>query len=670
MAQGGVLLRRRQSGLAQRIPTDLQQRAVLLSLTVAVVSVIILGKGYVACANHDELSVVVPQLYQGGLLVSCLRLLACFTEDVLAGVICLAAGFVALRFGTGRAMWRATSLAMHIAAVAALLFLLVNLKLIILYQTFLHIDLFWVGGGFRPHQIVKDTLGWKAKTAGALVPVITLSAHWAGLRAFRDRWRAAANYACRPAPVFLLILSLAVLGPPLRNWAGVGASDFSRNPHLLFLLSIVKQSFEPLEIAAAYDDRNADRPVHAGGLLANPPKNLIVIVGESINARHIETYGCPFPTTPNLRRLAPISLTFENYYAPANYSVGSQMPIFHGLTGDPTAMSTFYAHPGLIAPSVGAHLQQLGYKTYFFGAGGRSHWEDYLDIVKYDCREGFDVSRDPANPFWSKVPRPDAFLSSDYTDASMFADARRALRENGAPRFAMILWTYDTHYPYTIGPGPDDWAKDRFPPGLRQRAGWEAQYRTYLRAVWRLDRQIGDLYNDLVSLGIAEDTLVVFTGDHGEAFGEHGKFIHYQSLYEEEVWVPLVLINPRLALLGTRNTAIGSHVDLWATITDVCSLAADPRWQGHSLFVPQMDGDRIFFRDGRLRSFGTRVGRWKYFFGRDQHKHFLFDLDDDPGETKNLANDFPQRRDELNLATRGWLGRQRELTRAMTPRRK
>jgi arylsulfatase A-like enzyme len=656
MAQGGIPLRRRQSGLAQRIPTDLEQRAALLSLTVAVVSMIILGKGYVAWVYHDDLSDEVLQLYQGGLLVSCLQLLACFTEDVLVGLMCLFAGLVALWLGTRRAM----SLAMHIAAVAALLFLLVNLKLLDVYHTFLDIDHFWMGGGFKPHQIIKNTLGWKVKTAGALVPVITLSAHWAGLHAFRGVWRAAASYACRPAPVFLLLLSLAVLGPPLRNWAGVGASDFSRNPHLLFLLSVVKQSFEPLEIATAYDDRNADRPVHVNGLLVNPPKNLIVIVGESINARHIEAYGCPLPTTPNLRRLAPISLTFENYYAPANYSLGSQMPIFHGLIGDPFVRSTFESHPGLTAPSVAAHLKQLGYKTYFFAAGGRSLWEDYIDSVQHDCTEGFDVSRDPANPFWSKVPRPDAFLSSDYTDASLFADARRALRENGVARFAMILWTYDTHYPYTAGPGPDNWEKDRFPPGLRQSAVWEAKYRTYLRAVWRLDRQIGDLYNDLVSLGIAEDTLVVFTGDHGEAFGEHGKFGHYQVPYEEQVRVPLVLINPRLAPLGTRNTAIGSHVDLWATITDVCSLPADPRWQGRSLFVPKMDGDRTFFRDGFLRSFGARVGRWKYFFSRRvQRKHFLFDLESDPGETKNLANDFPQRCDELNLAARGWLRKNR-----------
>jgi len=171
-----------------------------------------------------------------------------------------------------------------------------------------------------------------------------------------------------------------------------------------------------------------------------------------------------------------------------------------------------------------------------------------------------------------------------------------------------------------------------------------------------------------VSLGIAEDTLVVFTGDHGEAFGEHDRFGHLQALYEEQVRVPLVLINPRLAPLGTRNTAIGSHADLWATITDVCSLPADPRWQGRSLFVSQMDGDRTFFRDGRRFSFGTRMGRWKHFFDRNRHKHFLFDLENDPGETKNLANDFRQTCDELNLAARGWLRRQRELTWAMTPK--
>jgi arylsulfatase A-like enzyme len=142
-----------------------------------------------------------------------------------------------------------------------------------------------------------------------------------------------------------------------------------------------------------------------------------------------------------------------------------------------------------------------------------------------------------------------------------------------------------------------------------------------------------------------------------------------QYPYEEQVRVPLVLINPRLAPLGTRNTAIGSHVDLWATITDVCSLPADPRWQGRSLFVPQIDGDRTFFRGAGKISFGTRSGRLKYFFDLIGDKHFLFDLENDPGEAKNLAKDFPKRCDELNFAARGWLGRQLELSRAMTPRR-
>ena len=198
---------------------------------------------------------------------------------------------------------------------------------------------------------------------------------------------------------------------------------------------------------------------------------------------------------------------------------------------------------------------------------------------------------------------------------------------------------------------------------------WEANYRNYLRAVWRIDKQIGDLYDDLVSLGIAEDTLIVFTGDHGEGFGEHGKFGHYKGLYDEEIRVPLVMINPRLAQLSTRNTAIGSHVDLWATITDVCSLPADADWQGRSLFVPKTAQDQTFFRDGRRHSYGTRMGRWKYFFDRDEHKHHLFDLENDPGETKILADDYPQLRRELNLAARGWLGRHREWSQAMTPKR-
>src|SRR5207253_6768378 len=135
---------------------------------------------------------------------------------------------------------------------------------------------------------------------------------------------------------------------------------------------------------------------------------------------------------------------------------------------------------------------------------------------------------------------PVRFMSDAYRDADMFADARRAIREERGNRFALFLWNYESHAPYVDGEGPDDWPGEHFPPVVRGDAEWEPRFRRYLRTIWRLDKLVGELCTDLEALGLADDTLLVVTGDHGEAFGEHGSIGHGQDLYEEQVHVPLI----------------------------------------------------------------------------------------------------------------------------------
>jgi arylsulfatase A-like enzyme len=580
-------------------------------------------------------------------------------EDVACGLVCLLVGLGALRMAATPWSRRMVLVSAHVAAVAILIFLLGNLKLFAAYGEFLRADLLPLGLGSRlvPHAVVLSAIGLSVRLALILVPTISLFVHWVGLRAFPSFWQTAGRRLCRPVPIALLAVGLFRLAPTLQRTTGLKDSDFGRNPHLLFLISLLQQPIDFADGARpGWKEPTPGRPLHAAQLLANPPKNLIIIVAECVNARHIETYGCPLPTTPNLRRLAPMSLTFDRFYAASNYSLGTAMPIFAGIVGDPRVLSTFTLFPDLPLPYVSKHLQRLGYRTYLFAAGGKKQWEHYMGFTSHFGTQGFDVARDPSNAFWQESARPDAFLSSDYSDVPMFADARRALRESGSKRFAIFLWTFDAHFPYNPqGPGPDSWTRDALPGEVRLSPPRKREYLAYLRSVWRLDWLVGSLYDELVSLGIAEDTLIVLTGDHGESFGEHGMNFHIQALYDDQVRVPLVFINPRLAALGTRNTTLGGHVDLWATITDVCSLPFEPRWQGQSLIRRSADPRHAFFYSGRLDYYGMREDRWKYFFNRRQGEHFLFDLAADPGEMNNLAANFPGRCEEMSRLVNAWV---------------
>jgi arylsulfatase A-like enzyme len=406
------------------------------------------------------------------------------------------------------------------------------------------------------------------------------------------------------------------------------------------------------------------RPGHTPGLLARRPKNVIVIAAESVCARYLETYGCPMATTPCLRRLDEEgkSLTFENFYATANHSIASALPIFGGLYNDPTTLATVIEYPDFPTPLAPEWLRQQGYTTCFFGSGGRRTWEGYRNMASAFTAKGFDVGRDPQHPFWQALPRPDAFLGRAYLDAAAFADVRRAVRAFRDRKFAIWVWSYDAHAPYYDGPGPASFPREHFPAAVAGRPARENDFQTYLRAIWRLDSLIDGLCRELEELGLADDTLIVLTGDHGEEFGDHGWFGHNWSLYEEEVRVPGVLICPALAPLGRRSRVVGGHVDLWATITDVCGLPADPRWQGRSLVGGGAAGRRAYFyrHDG---GYGVREGRYKYVWDYKDDCERLFDVEADPRERHDLAADEPGRCAALRRRVMAWTAFQTRLTR-------
>jgi hypothetical protein len=137
-----------------------------------------------------------------------------------------------------------------------------------------------------------------------------------------------------------------------------------------------------------------------------------------------------------------------------------------------------------------------------------------------------------------------------------------------------------------------------------------------------------------------KDTLVVVVGDHGEAFGRHGQSGHASMVYEENVHVPFVLINPRL-FKGETFDAVGGVVDVAPTVLDLMALPAPPRWQGRSLFDPGRGGRTYFFAPWSDYLFGMREGNLKTIYNATTGSHELYDLSADPRETKNLAADMP-----------------------------
>jgi arylsulfatase A-like enzyme len=172
----------------------------------------------------------------------------------------------------------------------------------------------------------------------------------------------------------------------------------------------------------------------------------------------------------------------------------------------------------------------------------------------------------------------------------------------------------------------------------------------------QVDEHLRDLFRALRDRGLAEDTLVVITGDHGEAFGDpHDQRGHGFTASQEDVNVPLILWNPRLFPGGQRLETIGGHVDLSATVAELMGVRVPGEWQGHSLFDPARPQRAYYLASIGEYLFGVRDGKWKYTFEATTGREFLADLTASPNELKNSADSEPDVCRELRRRVSAWV---------------
>jgi lipoteichoic acid synthase len=222
----------------------------------------------------------------------------------------------------------------------------------------------------------------------------------------------------------------------------------------------------------------------------------------------------------------------------------------------------------------------------------------------------------------------------------------------GAPFFA-LLWTVQNHWPYFDPGGPS--ASGREPDrGTARESGDTSSVRRarYLRALGETDRALGELLRGLERRGLLDSTLIVVAGDHGEAFGQHGNAFH-RLLWEEEVRVPLILINSRL-FHGETDTIPGGTIDIAPTIVDLLGQPMPPEWQGRSLFDPGRP-NRAYLFGPYSGLFGLRDGKWKLIYDPIANQDQLYDLSADPHEQLNIAAGHPEAVREARERLAAWV---------------
>ncbi|WP_190246276.1 LTA synthase family protein [Gelidibacter gilvus] len=350
-------------------------------------------------------------------------------------------------------------------------------------------------------------------------------------------------------------------------------------------------------------------------------KNVVVIVLESAGAEYFDAYGGRFGLSPNLNKYAEQALIFDQMYAHSPATNFSLVSMLASMYPDLSFKSITQEHPEINHPTMSSRLKEEGYRTSFFTSADLR----FQNCDTYLAHRGFDLVED-----FSKITCEDHFQLADtsYKEGNGINDLCLADRfstwidEDPNQNFFSMLWTVQGHYPYFFEDEEQDFGVSNL------------SFNRYLNCLKRNDELVGAVMQFLEDKGLASSTLVVVTGDHGEAFGQHSQYGHGTGIYEENLKVPLYLINHTL-FNGERIKDIAGMKDLATTVLPMLGMAVPEIWQGRNL-LSSTSNEAYFFAPWSDYLFGYRNGDLKYIFNETENTVQVYNLKNDPKELHNL----------------------------------
>jgi arylsulfatase A-like enzyme len=246
------------------------------------------------------------------------------------------------------------------------------------------------------------------------------------------------------------------------------------------------------------------------------------------------------------------------------------------------------------------------------------------------------------------------YFNNYYQDAEVVNGAVwRWLDQRPPTPFFLLVHYMDPHDPYFEIPydgngvarvvNPD-------PPAQRR----EELHQLYMENIGYLDRFLDELFSRLKKVGLYESSIIALTADHGEEFQEHGGWWHGTTLYEEQVRVPLLIKRASEPRAGEREARPARSVDIAPTLMAAAGLPVPPAFVGNDLFNPPAEAPLLLAEEaleGNVLS-SLHLGPWKIITAnpgnpRGLQPIELYNLDQDPGEQRNLATTEPARVAEM-----------------------
>ena len=404
------------------------------------------------------------------------------------------------------------------------------------------------------------------------------------------------------------------------------------------------------------------------------PRRIFFITVDTLRADHMSLYGYPRQTSPELERLAATGVTFDGAIAQWPKTGASFASMFTGQYPQTTGLTHRAAmrvpEEYLTLPEL---FQESGYTTLGVVSNAvlasKFGWNDGFDEFQETWGGGDDFPDDP-HAFRNLIHAPKV------------NELALPMLEKHAKAERLFVWLHytDPHAPYMLPDGVSNpFLEDALFQGdtvvpRKVARGYKLGGRDDLKyyvAQYDANVLVADLYIRKVldrarELGLLEDSLIVFTADHGESLGEHGSWFEHGPLpYNTTARVPLFFVRDGMAA-GSRIRRPVELIDLYPTLRDLVVPGLEvPGLEGKSLagFLRGQDGPdfKLAFSEAgeKPRYFrSVQDGRWKMVLGVGGKRPTgmeLYDLAADPLETRNVATMHPEELRRLRAELTGWV---------------
>jgi arylsulfatase A-like enzyme len=390
--------------------------------------------------------------------------------------------------------------------------------------------------------------------------------------------------------------------------------------------------------------------------MATRKPNLILFGIDSLRADHMSLYGYPRLTTPHIDKFVSGGAVFSQAFSPSIPTTPGYSSMFTGMDVFGTDVVAL-RHKGPLGDHVTTLAEMLaaeGYQTVCVGFSGNPASRGFQKYIDFPGWGSWEEGRS---------------TKAENLNAATIPELKRLVADDKP--FFLFLRHMDPHSPY-LPPRPFerlfyggnemdpqnrsldpvyafkpfcDYFASWFPPGCTDKDYVIAQYDGELAY---MDACIGNLLATMRELGLDENTLTVFDSDHGETLYDHDCFFDHHGIYECTLHIPLAFVMPGKVPSGFRSADICQMKDIAPTILDLLGVKTKIAFDGRSL-RPLLRGDdrpiesEFYITECTwMRKHGWRTPEWKLMRALEPDFHFkpdteLYNLVEDPGETKNLA---------------------------------